>query len=157
MPEEDQGYFLTSIQLPSDATSERTLEVVKEFEDTVLDREGINTNLSVMGFSFSGSGPNSALAFTTLKDWDQRNGATAASESGYMQEILYGHPEAEIYSLMPPAIDELGNSSGFAMRLEDRAGKGYAALKEAQNKLLALAADSKIVQGSMLTVCLMGR
>ncbi|PPE60724.1 multidrug efflux RND transporter permease subunit [Pectobacterium brasiliense] len=147
LPEEDQGYFLTSIQLPSDATEERTLGVVKTFEDTVLGREGIETNLSIMGFSFSGSGPNSAMAFTTLKDWGERNGATAASESGHVLEVLYGHPEAEIYSLMPPAIDELGNSSGFAMRLEDRAGKGYAALKEAQNKLLELAAGSKVVQG----------
>ncbi|MFJ5337685.1 multidrug efflux RND transporter permease subunit [Pectobacterium sp. CHL-2024] len=147
LPEEDQGYFLTSIQLPSDATEERTLGVVKTFEDTVLGREGIETNLSIMGFSFSGSGPNSAMAFTTLKDWGERQGATAASESGHVLEVLYGHPEAEIYSLMPPAIDELGNSSGFAMRLEDRAGKGYAALKEAQNKLLELAAGSKVVQG----------
>ncbi|KHT30182.1 efflux RND transporter permease subunit [Pectobacterium carotovorum] len=147
LPEEDQGYFLTSIQLPSDATEERTLGVVKTFEDTVLGREGIEANLSIMGFSFSGSGPNSAMAFTTLKDWGERQGATAASESGHVLEVLYGHPEAEIYSLMPPAIDELGNSSGFAMRLEDRAGKGYAALKEAQNKLLELAAGSKVVQG----------
>ena len=121
--------------------------MVKTFEDTVLGREGIETNLFIMGFSFSGSGPNSAMAFTTLKDWGERNGATAASESGHVLEVLYGHPEAEIYSLMPPAIDELGNSSGFAMRLEDRAGKGYAALKEAQNKLLELAAGSKVVQG----------
>ncbi|MCS3432920.1 efflux RND transporter permease subunit [Klebsiella sp. BIGb0407] len=147
LPEEDQGYFITSIQLPSDATSERTLDVVKEFEGTVLNREGINANLSVMGFSFSGSGPNSAMAFTTLKDWDQRQGATSASESGHVMTTLYGHPEAEIYSLMPPAIDELGNSSGFAMRLEDRAGKGYEALKQANNKLLELAAGSQIVQG----------
>lgn len=147
LPEEDQGYFMTSIQLPADATSERTLDVVKEFEGTVLGNEGIAANLSILGFSFSGSGPNSAMAFTTLKDWDQRNGATAASESGHVMETLYGHPEAEIYSLTPPAIDELGNSSGFAMRLEDRAGKGYEALKAANNKLLELAAGSQVVQG----------
>lgn len=147
LPEEDQGYFLTSIQLPSDATAERTLNVVKEFEDTVLGRAGIETNLSIMGFSFSGSGPNSALAFTTLKDWKERQGATAASESGHVLEMLYGHPDAEIISLLPPAIDELGNSSGFAMRLEDRAGKGYTALSEAKDKLLELAAGSNVVQG----------
>ncbi|MDR2263760.1 MAG: multidrug efflux RND transporter permease subunit [Enterobacter asburiae] len=147
LPDEDQGYFLTSIQLPSDATAERTLNVVKEFEETVLGRSGIDANLSVMGFSFAGSGPNSALAFTTLKDWDKRDGATAGTEANYVLESMYGHPEAEIYSLMPPAIDELGNSSGFAMRLEDRAGKGYAALSEAKNKLLALAGESKVVQG----------
>lgn len=146
LPEEDQGYFVTSIQLPSDATAERTFDVVKEFEDAVLGREGIETNLSIMGYSFSGSGPNSALAFTTLKDWGKRKGATALSESNHVQTVMHGHPEAEIYSLMPPAIDELGNSSGFALRLQDRAGKGYAALKEAQNKLLALAAASQVVQ-----------
>lgn len=147
LPEEDQGYFLTSIQLPSDATSERTLDVVKSFEKTVLDRPGIDTNLSIMGFSFAGSGPNSALAFTTLKDWGDRQGATAGSEANHVLENMYGIPEGDVYSLMPPAIDELGNSSGFAMRLEDRAGKGYAGLKEAQDKLLDLAAGSKVVQG----------
>lgn len=147
LPEEDQGYFLTSIQLPSDSTSERTLDVVKSFEKTVLDRPGINTNLSIMGFSFAGSGPNSALAFTTLKDWGDRQGATAGSEANHVLENMYDIPEGTVYSLMPPAIDELGNSSGFAMRLEDRAGKGYAALKEAQNKLLEMAAGSKVVQG----------
>ena len=147
LPQEDQGYFLTSIQLPPEATMERTLDVVKEFEGTVLGRPGINANLSVLGFSFAGSGPNSAMAFTTLKEWDKRQGATAESEANHVLESLYGHPEAEIYSLLPPAIDELGNSSGFAMRLEDRAGKGYAALGEAKDKLLELAAGSKIVQG----------
>ncbi|MGD8204347.1 multidrug efflux RND transporter permease subunit [Pantoea sp. FN0305] len=147
LPEEDQGYFLTSIQLPSDATTERTLEVVKSFENGVLGRPGIEANLSILGFSFAGSGPNSAMAFTTLKDWGQRNGATAGSEAARVQDMMRGVPEGDVFSLMPPAIDELGNSSGFALRLEDRAGKGYAALTEAQNQLLELASKSKIVEG----------
>lgn len=145
LPEEDQGYFLTSIQLPSDATAERTLEVVKSFEKTVLDRPGIATNLSILGFSFAGSGPNSALAFTIMKDGKDRQGATTASEANHVQMRMRDIPEGDVYSLMPPAIDELGSSSGFAVRLEDRAGKGYAALIAAQNTLLEHAAKSHIV------------
>lgn len=147
LPEEDQGYFITSIQLPSDATTERTLGVVKQFEENAINRPGIDTNLSILGYSFSGSGPNSAMAFTTLKDWGEREGATAGSESAHMQQAMYNLPEGDVYSLMPPAIDELGNSSGFALRLEDRSGKGYAALKAASNRLLELAAGSKVLQG----------
>lgn len=70
LPDEDQGYFMTSIQLPTGATSERTLAVIKEFEAHVASREALDTNLVVQGFSFSGAGPNAAMAFTMLKDWD---------------------------------------------------------------------------------------
>ena len=56
LPDEDQGYFMTSIQLPTGATSERTLEVVKAYEAHVATRPALDANLVVLGFSFSGSG-----------------------------------------------------------------------------------------------------
>ena len=64
LPEEDQGYFITSIQLPSDASTERTLDIVKKFEDHLVTRNGISNNQSILGWSFTGSGPNAAIAFT---------------------------------------------------------------------------------------------
>ena len=82
LPEEDQGYFMTSIQLPTGATAERTLQVVKEYEAHVASRPALDTNMVVQGFSFAGSGPNTAMAFTMLKDWPLRNGATAADGAG---------------------------------------------------------------------------
>lgn len=147
LPEEDQGYFITSMQLPSDATMERTLDVVKQFERHVAARPGIENNQSVLGFSFSGTGPNAALAFTMLKDWKQRDGATAQEEVLQAQLAMAGAKEGMIMSLMPPAIDELGNSSGFSLRLQDRANQGIAALQAAQNQLLGLAAQSGKVAG----------
>jgi multidrug efflux pump len=69
LPDEDQGYFMSSIQLPSDATMQRTLNVVKKFEAEIAARPDIESNIMILGFGFSGSGPNSAMAFTTLKDW----------------------------------------------------------------------------------------
>lgn len=145
LPDEDQGYFMTSIQLPTGATSERTLEVVKAFEAHVASREALDTNLVVQGFSFSGAGPNAAMAFTMLKDWDQRHGATAAEEADLAQAAMANIPEGTVMSLLPPAIDELGTASGFTLFLQDRANRGEAALLAAQAQLLELAAKSRVV------------
>ncbi|MFH1819391.1 MAG: efflux RND transporter permease subunit [Pseudomonadota bacterium] len=145
LPEEDQGYFMSTIQLPADATAERTLDVVKTYEQHLASRPGIASNMSILGFGFSGSGPNAAMAFTMLKDWGQRDGATVRDEVARVQQAMAGTSEGSVMSLMPPAIDELGNSSGFTMRLQDRANQGYAALKAAEAKLLELAARSKVV------------
>ena len=147
LPEEDQGYFMTTIQLPADATAERTLDVLRIYEAHVASRPGIESNMSILGFGFSGSGPNAAMGFTMLKDWKQRNGATVQNEVARAQEAMAGISEGSVMSLMPPAIDELGTSSGFTMRLQDRANQGYAALKAAEAKLLELAARSKVVAG----------
>ncbi|KGT96151.1 multidrug efflux RND transporter permease subunit, partial [Dickeya fangzhongdai] len=147
LPEEDQGYFMTSIQLPSDATEARTLKVVKSYEQHIASRPGIASNMSILGFGFSGSGPNAAMAFTTLKDWSARGGATAQSEVAQAQQAMSQIREGTAMILMPPAIDELGTSSGFTLRLQDRAGQGYKALKAAEARLLTLAAQSHIVAG----------
>ena len=69
LPEEDQGYFMTSIQLPADATAERTLEVMQRYEAHIAARPGIASNQAIMGYSFAGSGPNAAMAYTMLNDW----------------------------------------------------------------------------------------
>lgn len=145
LPEEDQGYFMTSIQLPTGATSERTLEVVKAYEAHVASRPALDANMVVLGFSFAGSGPNAAMAFTMLKDWDNRNGATAAEEAALAQEAMANNIEGTVMSLMPPAIDELGTSSGFTLFLQDRSNRGEVALLAAQAQLLELAAKSAIV------------
>lgn len=145
LPDEDQGYFMTSIQLPSGATSERTLDSVKRFEAHVATRPALENNLVVQGFSFSGSGPSAAMAFTTLKDWGQRNGATAAEEAELAQQAMADGVEGTVMSLMPPAIDELGTSSGFSLFLQDRGNRGEAALLRAQAQLLELAAQSRTV------------
>ncbi|MGA6181778.1 multidrug efflux RND transporter permease subunit [Stenotrophomonas sp. NPDC077421] len=146
LPEEDQGYFMTSIQLPADATAERTLEVVKRYEAHVASRPGIASNQSIMGYSFAGSGPNAALAYTMLKDWSARNGASAGDEVQRAQAAMAAAPEGQIMSVMPPAIDSLGTSSGFELRLQARAGQDHAQLQAALQHLLALAAKSPLLR-----------
>ncbi|MEH3628284.1 multidrug efflux RND transporter permease subunit [Enterobacter roggenkampii] len=136
LPDEDQGYFMSSIQLPSDATMQRTLDVVKKFEAEIAARPDIESNIMILGFGFSGSGPNSAMAFTTLKDWKNRQGSTAQDEADHIQASMTNVTDAVTMSLLPPAISDMGTSSGFTWYVQDRAGAGYEALKRAADALV---------------------
>lgn len=136
LPEEDQGYFMSSIQLPSEATMQRTLAVVKRYEDEVAARQSIESNIMILGFGFSGSGQNSALAFTTLKDWSSCKGIATQDEADLIQSKMQSVSDAVTMSLLPPAISDMGTSSGFTFYVEDRAGKGYEALKQTADTLV---------------------
>ncbi len=73
LPEEDQGVFLTMIQLPSGATQERTQKVLDQVTHYYLNNEKANVEsvFTVNGFSFSGQGQNSGMAFVSLKPWEE--------------------------------------------------------------------------------------
>ena len=142
LPDEDQGYFMSSIQLPADATMQRTLKVVQKFEDEIATQQAVESNIMILGFGFSGSGQNSAMAFTTLKDWKKRVGTTAQDQADSIQSTMENVPDAVTMSLLPPAISDMGTSSGFTYYLQDRAGKGYQALKKAADDLVQHANQS---------------
>lgn len=137
LPDEDQGYFMSSIQLPSDATMQRTLKVVQKFEEEIASQPAIESNIMILGFGFSGSGQNSAMAFTTLKDWKHREGTSAQDEADHIQSRMESVSDAVTMSLLPPAISDMGTSSGFTYYyVQDRGGKGYQALKKAADDLV---------------------
>ncbi|MDQ0349654.1 multidrug efflux RND transporter permease subunit [Ancylobacter vacuolatus] len=145
VPSEDQGTFMTSFTLPADASAERTQALVERFDRHAATRPDITSNLSIIGFGFSGSGSNMAMSFTTLRDFEARSGSTdieiAAAEKA-MQEAT----EGEIVVTKPPAIDELGTTSGLALRLVDRAGRDAEALRDAAEKLVTLAGQSRLLR-----------
>ncbi|MDD5325024.1 MAG: efflux RND transporter permease subunit, partial [Polaromonas sp.] len=147
LPEEDQGTMLVNVQLPPGATQERTLAVMKQVEGFMLKQPEVQSMVSVLGFSFSGQGQNAALAFITLTDWDKRTGpgSSATGLAGRAFGALSGIRDAFIFPLNPPPIPELGSSSGFSFRLQDRAGLGHDALLAARNQLLGMAAQSKLL------------
>ena len=147
LPGEDQGTMLVNVQLPPGATQERTLEVIKQVEGFILKQPEVQSMVGVLGFSFSGQGQNAALAFITLKDWKERTapGSSAEAVAGRAFGALSGVRDAFIFPLSPPPIPELGSSSGFSFRLQDRAGLGREALLNARNQLLGLASQSKVL------------
>ncbi len=147
LPNEDQGTMLVNIQLPPGATLERTRAVIEQVEGFILKQPEVQSMVGVLGFSFAGQGQNAALAFVTLKDWDERTGpeSSAAALAGRAFGALSGIRDAFIFPLSPPPIPELGNASGFTFRLQDRGGVGREALLAARNQLLGMAAQSKVL------------
>jgi multidrug efflux pump len=147
LPDEDQGSFMTMVTLPADATVERTQAVLDSFEAHLKSRPGILDNTSIIGFGFSGSGQNAAMAFTNLVDWKERNGATVQQELEAANGAMAKVKDGTVMALNPPAMEDLDSTSGFAMRLQDIRNQGPAALAAAQAKLLKLAAASTKVVG----------
>ncbi len=149
LPVEDQGYVIINTQLPGGATVERTGQVMKTVEDYILKQPEVENIVSIMGFNFSGQGQNVALAFATLKDWSERkaSGSDAAGISARASQEFSKIRDGFVIAVTPPAIPELGTSNGFSFRLQDRGGKGHAALLQARNQLMGMAMQSKILTG----------
>ncbi|HEX8371649.1 MAG TPA: efflux RND transporter permease subunit [Chthoniobacterales bacterium] len=149
LPEEDQGYFITNIQLPVGATKTRADEVLKQVEEYYGKQPEIESFITVAGFSFSGRGQNSALAFIRLKPWEERDGAEHKVKGiiGRAFGTFSRIKDAIIFPVNPPPIAELGNASGFAFQLQDKAGLGREALIAARNQLLDEAKKSPYLFG----------
>ncbi len=149
LPNEDQGYALVNIQLPPGAANSRTGAVVKQVEDFMLKQSEVDNIVTVQGFSFSGRGQNAGIAFVTLKDWAERPGAEHSVDAivGRGMAEFSKIRDAFIFALSPPPIPELGNSTGFAFRLQDRGSNGHDALVNARNQLLGMAMQSPVLTG----------
>jgi len=151
VPVEDQGYMIVDIQLPPGATRARTDVTGQQLEQFLQSREAVASSFLVMGFSFSGMGENAALAFPTLKDWSVRDQSQSAeAETAAVNERFAGISDGAIMAVTPPPIDGLGNSGGFSLRLQDRAGLGREALLAARDQLLGQAnGNPKILYAMM--------
>ncbi|QJQ52195.1 acriflavin resistance protein [Vitreoscilla sp. C1] len=147
LPTEDQGVALSIIQLPPGATTDRTMETVKTYENFVMNLPEVAETVTVAGFSFAGQGQNMGMSFLTLTDWSERSapGQDANSIAGkitgtMMQQVKDG----VVIALTLPAIPALGTGNGFSFRLQDRGSHGHLALVEARNKLLMAARQSPV-------------
>src|SRR5690625_24492 len=149
LPDEDQGIMFTLISAPTGATAERTLESIKQVENYFLDNEAENVEsmFGVVGFSFAGSGQNTAMAFVQMKDWaertrpDQHVQAVAGRAFGALSQIR----DAMVFPVVPPAVIELGNVSGFDFYLQARAGQSHEELLAARNQVLGMASQSELI------------
>jgi len=151
LPEEDQGVMFTQVMLPAGATQERTVEVLKKVEHHFLENEkdSVKSIFTAAGFSFGGSGQNMGLGFVGMKDWDERRepGQDVKSVAGRAMAAFSQIREAMVFAFVPPAVLELGTSSGFNVQLQDRAGLGHDALIAARNQFLGLASQDKRLVG----------
>jgi multidrug efflux pump len=143
LPDEDQGIMFTQMTLPVGATKERSMGVMDQIEQHYLNNEKdtVRSVFSVIGFSFSGRGQNNGLAFVGLKDWSERDSdelhvqSVAKRAMGAFAQIK----DAMVFPFVPPAITQLGNSSGFNLQLQDLGGLGHEALMNARNQFMGMA------------------
>lgn len=141
LPDEDQGVFMTMVQLPAGATQARTQKVLDKVTDYYLNSEKANVDsvLTVNGYSFSGQGQNSGMAFISLKPWEERPGKENGV-SGIVERATKAFSKIRDGLVFPfnlPAIIELGTATGFDFELIDQANLGHEALTSARNVLLA--------------------
>ncbi|MCZ4374295.1 efflux RND transporter permease subunit [Vibrio diazotrophicus] len=151
VPEEDQGIFLSIIQLPAGATQEQTLNVMDKVEKHFLENESdsVQSVFTVSGFSFAGQGQNMGMAFVRLKDWDERTNPAMSVNAiiGRAWGAFSQVKEANIYTFNLPAIMGLGNATGFDAYLTDNANLGHDKLIQARNQLLGMASQNPNLTG----------
>ncbi len=149
LPAEDQGYFISIVQLPPGASTERTKEVISQVEQYYLKQPEVEHVIGVLGFSFFGRGQNAAITFVTLKSWDERTkpGSDADSVVGRAFGALSRIKQAFIFPTNVPPIPELGAVGGFDFRLQDRSGSGRDKLLEVRNMALGMASKDSALMG----------
>ncbi|KGR35086.1 acridine efflux pump [Vibrio campbellii] len=151
LPDEDQGTVFSMAILPPNSTQEQTEKTLEKVRNYFLEEEKDNVKsvFSVAGFSFAGQGQNMGMAFIGLKDWSEREapGSDAASLTGRAMGYFSTIKEAMVFAFTPPAIQELGNATGFDFYLQDSTGNGHEALVAAQYQILGMAAQNPKLVG----------
>jgi hydrophobe/amphiphile efflux-1 (HAE1) family protein len=143
IPEQDQGYLITVLQLPPGSSLQRTEQVVKRAVDIMLKTPGVEhvapfAGLDATTFTVAS---NSGTIFSGLPSLFNHNirGITANSVLADLRKRLSVIQDAYVLTIPPPPVQGLGNSGGFKMMLEDRGGRGTEALVKAANALVAAA------------------
>ena len=149
LPDEDQGIMAVQIQLPQNSSAERTEAVLTQVRDFILDGEGesVATAFTVNGFNFAGRGQSSALVFVGFKQFEDRESEqkTVFKVAERLNAKFATIKDANVVALVPPAILEMGNATGFDIFLQDNAGVGHDGLMDARNQFLELAAKEPVL------------
>ncbi|MFT3790510.1 MAG: efflux RND transporter permease subunit [Rudaea sp.] len=141
LPEEDQGYAMTIVQLPPGTSIDRTNEVMDQVQTIARKNPAVDGIITVAGFSFLGQAENVGMGFIRFKPWDERKDVAATLIKQLNGAFYMGIKDAQVFVINLPTIQGLGQFGGFDMYLEDRTGAGHAALTGALGVLLQKAAQ----------------
>lgn len=146
VPQEDQGYFMSSIQLPEGASLERTQKVVDDLSAQIRkELPEVADVMAISGFSFMGGGASSNMGslFVVLKPWKERKsaGQSVFAMIDSVGKIASRYQEAIVFSVNPSTIPGLGMSSGLEMQLLDINNLG------ASEMMKAIASIQEAVKG----------
>jgi len=150
LPDEDQGMLMAQIILPAGSTKEQTQGVADQIQSYFLEneKEAVASCMTLAGMGFSGRAQNNGMVFIKLKDWELRDRPDLRAEAiaGKAMMAFSGMRQAMVFVFPPPAMAELGMAKGVDFQLMDRGGLGHAALMNARNQFLGMAArDPRLV------------
>ncbi|WP_186190958.1 efflux RND transporter permease subunit [Burkholderia gladioli] len=149
LPVEDQGTLITAVQLPAGAMRDRTEQVLSRVTDYYLkdEKHAVEGVMTVAGYGFGGPGQNVGIAFIRMKDFKDRRKAdwSAQAVAQRAQAAFSAIRDAQVYALLPPAIDGMGTSNGFDFFLQDVNGAGHERLNAIRDRLLAAAGKSALL------------
>jgi hydrophobe/amphiphile efflux-1 (HAE1) family protein len=151
IPQQDQAYFLTVIQLPPGSATSRTDAVMKKVAERVLPIDGIKGTVMLSGFDGTSEtqSASAAAAYWVLDDFEKRaaKGQTIDKLIAEAQAATADINEARLMVVKPPVIRGIGSAGGFRMMVEDKNGAGYRALQDAANAVIAKANQQKGLAG----------
>ena len=146
VPDEDQGFVLAIVSLPSGATLERTQHVMTEIRSRLDKSPDIAGVFQITGFSFVGNGENTGMCFIKLKDWGDRDD-TATQVIQKANGMLHSIADAQVFVVNLPTIRGLSQFGGVDMYLQARAGQSRDELSKALGTVLGKASQEKGLQG----------
>ncbi len=145
LPEEDQGYFITVVQLPDGASMTRTIEVLNKIESYFQAIPAVHSTDTLAGqnFVFGTRGTNQATMFIPLHHWDERknvNDQVPSLIAAAFQEFAK-IPEALILAFNAPSISGLGSTGGFSAHVQDPSGGEFAGFAAIAQEFVAKATE----------------
>ena len=143
IPAQDQGYFLTVIQLPAGSSLERTDAVMRNVASRILPIPGVKGSVMLAGFDGASQtqAPNAAAAYVPLQSFEERKklGVTLQSIMAEAQKRTADINEARLIIVPPPLIQGIGSAGGYRMVVEDRTGHSFQELSGLSWGLIAKA------------------
>ncbi len=134
IPNEDQGYFVVSVETPEGTALEQTAKVVEQFYEILHPIPGVGPVVTFTGFDFlSNTGaPNLAFIFANLKPWDERRGKNegVATIIAKAQAEFDEVPGGIATAFNPPPVFGLSPTGGFQFELQDTTGGSLSDLEE---------------------------
>ena len=156
VPDEDQGYFVTSVSLPEGTSLNRTQETMDKIAADIQSLPGVSDVMQIDGYDVLSSGPksNSGSLFVGLKPWAERKSAETQIQSLVGQAFGIGkqkYPEASVLAFTTPSLPGLGMVGGWSMELQDMSGHTDEELDTITKQIVAAANQRPELQGVRTT------
>ncbi len=143
VPDEDQGFYIVSINLPEGASANRTQAVIDDYTKLMQKIPGVKNVMGISGYDIRSSAAKSSAGtlFIGLEPWSKRTTPQTQikAEIGAAFQTGAKFPQASIIAFSMPSLPGLGSVGGFNMQLQDMSGHTDEELNEITQKIVAAA------------------